>query len=369
MGINHVVIDRLEEGLNTSRAAVIHAHTLEALEHIDVSRSLSDAGLKLHRFSIRDRDRTLMQIAFDQLPSRYSFLLMLPQDVTESILLSKLESLGGRVHRGVTAHEICQNGESVNVGLTLADRRQTIEARYVVGADGMHSIVRRSAGIDFAGSQYEHSFVLADVDMDWSEGRDDVKLFFSPDGLVVVAPLPCGSYRIVATMENAPETPMAADIERILNERGPRDKTVRVSNVYWSSRFRLHHRLAGAYRKGRLLLMGDAAHVHSPAGGQGMNTGLADAMVLGQLLAAALRSKQPDAILDTYQELRRPAAQKVLKLADGLTRMATTRGRFATAARNARLSAMGHIPFAKKKLAMNLSGIARRAASEIPQPM
>ena len=124
--------------------------------------------------------------------------------------------------------------------------------------------------------------MLADVEMDWPLGRDEVSLFFSPAGLVVVAPLPGGTFRIVATLEGAPEHPDVADVQAIVDARGPAAVRAQVRSVVWGSRFRVHHRLAKAYRRGRLLLMGDAAHVHSPAGGQGMNTGLVDAVVLGR---------------------------------------------------------------------------------------
>src|SRR5690606_25698330 len=129
--------------------------------------------------------------------------------------------------------------------------------------DGMQSLVRKTANITFDGAQYEESFILADVHMDWPHGRDDVKLFFSPEGLVVVAPLPNGRFRIVATVDNAPEKPGAPDIQAVLDARGPtRGMAVVHDDVSWSSRFRVHHRLARSYRKGRLFLMGDAAHVH-----------------------------------------------------------------------------------------------------------
>src|SRR5262249_55380973 len=183
-----------------------------------------------------------------------------------------------------------------------------IEARYVVGADGMHSMVRTAAGIEFEGAAYAESFVLADVHMDWPLQRKEVSLFFSAAGLVVVAPLPDGSYRIVATLENAPERPAAEHIQALIDARGPGAQPAEVREVIWSSRFRVHHRLAASYRNDRLFLVGDAAHVHSPAGGQGMNCGLVDACVLGQLLSDVVRGKRAEEALESYETLRRPAA-------------------------------------------------------------
>ena len=206
-GIRHVLVDKLQEGHNTSRAAVIHAHTLEVLESIGVADQMTAHGLKLSTFRIRDRDRALLSLPFDTLASRHAYLMMLPQDVTEKILGDRLAALGGVIHRGVAATAIKQSDAGAEVRLTSPAGEHTLRARYVVGADGMHSAVRAAAGIAYQGAPYEESFVLADVRMDWPLREPEVSLFFSAAGLVVVAPLPGGAYRVVATLQNAPERP------------------------------------------------------------------------------------------------------------------------------------------------------------------
>lgn len=359
-GVDHLLIDRLPSGRNTSRAAVVHAHTLEMLEELGVSEELMRNGLPVSRFAIRDRDRPLVQLSFDTLPSAYRCLLMIPQDVTERVLAERLIALGGSVHRGVEAISVAQDGSGAQATLKTSDGVQTVHAKYIVGADGMHSIVRKATGVAFKGSAYEESFVLADVRMDWSLGRDEVSLFFSPAGLVVVAPLPNGQYRIVATLDNAPERPGIDDIQRLIDARGPQGAANRIEEVVWSSRFRLHHRVVDSYRNNRLLLMGDAAHVHSPAGGQGMNTGLVDAVVLGRTLVKALRDDNPEAALDRYASLRRPAAVEVLALAGRFTGMAMTKSVPSRALRNAFLRILNRLPPAKNRLIMNLSGLSRK---------
>jgi 2-polyprenyl-6-methoxyphenol hydroxylase-like FAD-dependent oxidoreductase len=363
-GISHLIIDKLPEGLNTSRAAVIHVHTLEVLDKLGVARQLADSGLRLKEFRVRDRDRSLLRIPFDGLPSPYPYLLMLPQEQTERILSQRLAALGGGVHRGVTATGVQQDASGATVTLNGHFGERPLRARYVVGGDGMHSVVRAAAGAEFEGGTYEDSFLLADVRMDWPLGTGEVSLFFSPAGMAVVAPLPGNRFRVVATVDRAPERPEAEHIQALLDERGPaRGRTV-VKEVLWSSRFRIHHRLAKSYRCGRLFLMGDAAHVHSPAGGQGMNTGLVDAIVLGQLLEQAIRAGD-DSVLDQYQDLRRPAAEEVLELAGRLTSMATVRGRIRRMGRNAALRIINVFPPARKKLIMNLSGLSRKALAEV----
>jgi 2-polyprenyl-6-methoxyphenol hydroxylase-like FAD-dependent oxidoreductase len=363
-GIDYVLIDKLIEGQAASRAAVVHAHTLEAMQKLGVAERLTAAGKTVSRFSLRERDRALVTLSFDHLPSPFSYLLMIPQDATERILAERLVELGGGIHRGVTATSIEQSTDGVRVCLQDGEIQRSINARYVVGADGMHSLVRESAGIAFDGEGYEHSFVLADVDMEWAHGADEVMLYFTDTGPLVVAPLPNGQYRVVAAMENAPAKPEAHHIQSLFDANGPKDG-VRITSVGWSSRFRIHHRLAKRYRNGRLIVMGDAAHVHSPAGGQGMNCGLVDATVLGRILAAVVSGKRNQSALDLYEKLRRPAAAKVLELAGNLTTMAMTKGAVARAVRNARLTLADHLPPIKHKLIMNLTGLSRRAAAEV----
>jgi 2-polyprenyl-6-methoxyphenol hydroxylase-like FAD-dependent oxidoreductase len=191
-------------------------------------------------------------------------------------------------------------------------------------------------------------------------------LFFSPQGMVVVAPLSGSTFRIVATLADAPERPDLADVQALLDARGPRSGTTQVTKVLWSSRFRLHHRVADTYRHGRLFLAGDAAHVHSPAGGQGMNTGLVDAWVLGRILTEVISGRREESFLDTYQAMRRPAAVKVLKLAGRLTTMATMKHAPQRALRNLLLSTVDRLPKARQQLELGLSGLSRRAAAQLP---
>lgn len=364
-GIRPVIVDRLLAGQNTSRAAVIHAHTLEVLEHIDVTDELERRGLPLTRFTLRDRDKAVLELDFSMLPSRYAQILMIPQDETEAILVERLLALGGEIHRGVSATAIEPDSAGAVVRLDTPDGARAIRARYVVGGDGMHSVVRSAAGITFDGGTYDESFVLADVHMDWGLS-DEVTLFFSQEGMGVVVPLPGNRYRIVAPVEQAPEAPDVAFVQALLDARGPRKAPGRVRDVIWSSRFHVHHRIAARYRAGPLFVMGDAAHVHSPAGGQGMNTGLVDAVVLGRLLADVILGKAPDATLDLYEEKRRPAAVEVLELAGRLTTVATVRSRIGRSLRNAAVRLLGTSPVFRRKLALKVSGLARKGTGMVP---
>ena len=221
----------------------------------------------------------------------------------------------------------------------------------------MHSTVREHAGIPFSGGSYGESFVLADVRLTGGVPLDEVALYFSPAGMMVVAPLPGGVHRIVAPVDDAPEQPGAAHVQALLDARGPQRERARVHDVLWGSRFRVHHRVADRYRAGRVLLAGDAAHVHSPAGGQGMNAGILDAMSLAGALVKALAGDA--AALDAYGAERRPAAKQVVAFADFLTRLATVRPGLRLL-RNGLLAALARLPAFRGRLAWRLSGLVYR---------
>jgi 2-polyprenyl-6-methoxyphenol hydroxylase-like FAD-dependent oxidoreductase len=179
----------------------------------------------------------------------------------------------------------------------------------------------------------------------------------------VVVPLPDDGdqdrYRVVATVADAPERLGIADIQAILDTRGPTPGQARVKNVIWSSRFQVHHRVADHYRAGRVFLTGDAAHVHSPVGGQGMNTGIQDAVALGRLLAR-VQAGEPDTVLDTYQTTRRPVALGVVAFTDRMTRMATLHTQPARILRNATLRLLTRIPTVRRAIAYQLAELATR---------
>ncbi|TDE58200.1 FAD-dependent oxidoreductase [Nonomuraea mesophila] len=355
LGHDVVIVDGQAEGANTSRAAVVHPRTLELLEPYGVTPALVERGAHTPRFTIRDRDRVLVTVPFDGLPTRYPYTLMISQADTEAYLLARLEELGGKVLRPVRVTSFEQDDGGVTAAL---DDGRSVRAAYLVGADGMHSLVRERSGIAFDGGTYAESFTLADVRLSGGVPHDEVVLYFSPAGLVVLAPLPDGLHRIVATVDEAPHEPGAEFVQRLLATRGPEAVPAVVEEVVWGSRFRVHHRIARTYRKGRVLLAGDAAHVHSPAGGQGMNLGIEDAVMLGETLSRVLGGGSPD-LLDGYAEARRPVAGKVVGLASRLTMLATMSAA-RRPVRNLVLRLAGRLPAVRRRLALQLSGLDRR---------
>ena len=353
-GIDPVIIDRQAAGANTSRACVVHARTLEVLEPLGTTNDLLALGVKVPIFRIRDRDRTLITIDFSEIDSPYPFTLMCPQDRIERTLLDRLQALGGEVVRPCQLIGSRPSGPHIEAQVAINGAVNTIAAKWLIGCDGMHSAVRDLSGVEFAGAAYEQHFVLADVHMEWPLSREEVTLFYSPDGLVVVAPLPDDHFRIVATVDEAPESPPADFMQALLDRRGPASDPGRIRDVVWSSRFHIHHRVAKELRKGRILLCGDAAHVHSPAGGQGMNTGIQDGVSLGEALAMTLHDSD-DARLDAWANDRHRVASDVVRMTDRLTRMATMKSKAGQQLRNVAVALAGHMPPVRAALARKLA--------------
>ena len=353
-GHDVVVVDRLAEGANTSRACVIHPRTLEVLEELGVTKRLVELGLELQDFAIRAGDQELIPVGFAQLPTAYPFVTMIPQPVTEQVLLDRLEELGGSVLRPYAATGLTQTADGATVTL---DNGDVIEAQYVVAADGMHSTIRELAGLRMPGNTLELSLSLVDVRVGGGLPTDEVGLYFASAGMLVVAPLPDGSFRLVAEVPDAPEHPDLAFAQQLLADRGPRTAHPDVTEVVWGSRFRIHERVADKYRAGRVLLAGDAAHTHSPAGGQGMNLGLRDAVTLADALDQALKGDESG--LDVYATNNRAEAVRVIGLAHRLTRLANV-PYAVRPVRNAVLRLIGRVGKTQNGLAKQLAGFPER---------
>lgn len=354
-GIDAMVVDALPSGANTSRAAVVNARSLELLEDLDVSRRLVKAGLAAPRFTMRQGSQVLIQVDFSDLPTSYPYSLMISQADTEQALAERFNELGGRVIRPKTVSRLSQDATGVTATFDDGD---SIRAAYVIGADGMHSTVRHQAGIGFTGGEFAESFTLADVRVTGEAPTDEVILFYGNEGLTVLAPLPGGIYRIVAPAAQAPQVPTTEFVQGLLDTRGFGPGRTLVTELVWGSRFRIHHRVADSYRAGRLILTGDAAHVHSPAGGQGMNLGITDAVALAGALTEVLGGGS-DTALDAYSATQRARARQVLKLTGRLTKVSTM-PRPLRPLRNSAMRLAANVPPARRRLAWRLSGLINR---------
>jgi len=348
-GLRCRVIDQLAEPVVYSKAQIIHARTLELLEANGASARLVAHGVMVHGLSIYTPElKRLAHIAFEPVPSRYEYMLSISQHETEQTLASYLIERGVQVERGVRLDRFTQDDSGVTARLfSPSGQEETVKASYLLGCDGAHSTVRKALGVSFEGSAYEQRLIQADVRLDWSlqHTHDEVVAFMAGTGFLGVFPLPGDRrYRMLTFVEPDEHLlPVLPTFQRLMDERGP--KGSRVSDPAWMVDFRIHRRMVSQYRAGRVFLAGDAAHIHSPAGGQGMNNGIQDAMNLAWKLALVHKGRARPELLDSYHAERHPIAASMLEGTDTFTkvfsRVASLRHPIAIALREKLVEFMG----------------------------
>ena len=356
------IIDRAQERSQTSKALAIFPRTLELLETMCIADHFLAAGHRLNGLSLHHRAEQISQIDLTSVTSPFPFALALPQSETERILSAHLATQGVEVKRGVELTALTQSTDAARAVFRQSDgREETVETPWLIGCDGAHSTTRRALGMDFEGAQYDESFILADVRLESPLARDRVHLFLGDDGLLGVFPFGEQRWRIVANIppqsreENLPDVTLA-DVQALLGRRAP--SGCQASDPVWLARFHISHRKVRQFRQLRVFLAGDAAHIHSPAGGQGMNTGMQDAFNLAWKLALVVRGAAPTGLLASYHEEREPIAKEVLNLTDRITRMATTRNSVTRSVRDFLLPLVSGIDFVGEKIAERLAGLA-----------
>jgi len=327
------IVDRQLDRVHESRALAIQPRTLEVLTGLGIADTMVQRGNPAVRLQVHSWGRTAELRLFDigLEDTAYTFLLFLSQAETEAILDQHLTDNGVIVERGVELAGLDQDAHQVVCTLEHPDGgTEQIEARYVVGCDGAHSSVRRHAGIDFTGSAYPQTFVLADLAVD---GLDPgaAHVYLSRAGLLFFFPLGHPApWRLLGMRpptadEPGAEAPSLDDLHSLADHYTA--GSLRLQDPVWSTYFHIHHRHATRYRSGRVFLAGDAAHVHSPAGAQGMNTGIQDAWNLGWKLALVARGHANPGLLDTYETERQPVGTNVLRLTDRAFTIATSTNR------------------------------------------
>jgi 2-polyprenyl-6-methoxyphenol hydroxylase-like FAD-dependent oxidoreductase len=348
--VDVTLLERRDTESNLTRAFGVHARTLEHLDARGLADELLGEGAQVARLSLFDHIR----IDLSTLPTRFPFLLITPQYNVEQALEKRASAAGAHIVRGAEVTAVRQDPDGVELTVDGA----TVRAAYAVGADGVHSAVRNALGLPFPGKSVLTSIMLADVRLAHPP-PDVLAVNAVGDAFAFVAPFGDGWHRIFAwdRRHQLPDTaPVTLDDIREVTRRAL-GTDFGLQEARWMSRFHSDERQAPHYRVGRVFLAGDAAHVHSPAGGQGMNTGLQDAANLGWKLAATAQGRAPDGLLDTYESERHPVGELVLRSSGAIIRMAMIQSRAGRLARNLVGGAVLKLPPVARKAAGTLSGI------------
>ena len=358
-GVPVRIIEKRLGRVMESRANGVHSRTVEIFSDLGIAEELIDSGNRVHALSFRNPRRRLFQIDFRHLDAPYPFMLVVPQHQTQRLLDSTLEALGVAIEWGVELTGLHDRGPFVEVHTRDATGvARQFEAPYVIGCDGVRSAVRELVGIPFEGADYGQDWLGSDIDIHWDLPEDEAHVFVSERGTLPCFPFGRGHWRMFAPqVPNRSATraaPDLAEMQALAAARGPAG--IRVDNPTWLGVFRASRASASRYRSGRVFLAGDALHVHSPAAGQGMNTGIGDAYNLGWKLARVVQGGAGDGLLDTYQLERAPAAAGVLQLTHFLVRV------FGEHTRRAKLLRSGVLP-----LASRFSTAQRRAGARLGQ--
>ena len=322
------IVDKDDGPGETSRAMAVHARTLEFYAQFGFADEIVRKGRKVERVAIRAAGALKGTLPFGDVGvglSPFPFVLAFPQDEHEGVLVAQLAALNVAVERrtALTAYE--QDDDGVRATLETPAGAETCAASYIAGCDGAHSSVRELSGIGLPGGTYAQRFFVADVKMSGAAAADSLSICLTDQDFCLVFPLhEPGRGRLIGIVPNEVQTDDVRfdDVAAAVGQNTGLD----IAEVAWFSTYRVHHRVSDRFRAGRAFLLGDAAHLHSPVGGQGMNTGLGDASNLGWKLAAVHAGRAAPALLDSYEPERRAFARRLVATTDRAFTPLTNRG-------------------------------------------
>jgi 2-polyprenyl-6-methoxyphenol hydroxylase-like FAD-dependent oxidoreductase len=333
-GVTVRIIDQSSGPGESSRAMVVQARTLELYRQLGMADDVVAAGYQTPAMNMWVQGKHKAQIGLvdaGQAISPYPFVLVFPQDRHEQFLVERLRALGVEVERQTQLLSFTDKGDHVEVLLKQPDGQQeTCAAAYLAGCDGARSPVRHQMGSGFEGGTYRQLFYVADVVARGVNPADEAHIAFDKsDFLLMLYYGQAGQYRFIGTVrDERAERPETLAFEDVGHD-AIQSLNIAVEKVNWFSTYRVHHRVTDHFRRGRAFLLGDAAHVHSPAGGQGMNTGILDAINLAWKFAAVLNGQASESLLDSYEAERQAFARKLVETTDRLFTFATAEGGFA----------------------------------------
>lgn len=352
-GVPVRIIDRSAGPGTTSRAMAVQARTLELYRQLGIADAVIAAGHQNPAVNMWARGQRRAQILLADAGTGltpYPFVLVYPQDHHERLLAERLRELGVTVERNTELLAFADSGTKVSARLRTPDGEETCEAAWLAGCDGARSTVRHQLGTGFEGGTYRHVFYVADVEISGLQPPGQLHIAFDKGDFVLLIAYGEGdAYRLIGTVQD--ERAERADTLTFddISHAALTGLALQVRKVNWFSTYRVHHRVASGFRSGRAFLLGDAAHVHSPAGGQGMNTGIHDAINLAWKLAAVLKGRAGDSLLDTYASERQAFARRLVDTTDRVFTFVTRDGDIAD--------------FVKTHIAPSVMGLVTKAGS------
>lgn len=334
LGVKFRIIDKSAEPGTTSRALAVQARTLELYQQLDLTEPIVAKGHKVPAVNLWVKGEAAARIDFSNVGAGltpYPFLHIFPQDQHERLLIERLAAFGVAVERRTELAGFSERGDHILARLRGGDGNEIeAESRYIVGCDGAHSLVRESLGTGFPGGTYQQIFYVADVDASGPVANGELHIDLDEADFLGVFPLSGqGRVRLVGTVRDEQAKPGRSLKFEDVSDRAIRHLKVAIEKVNWFSTYHVHHRVTQHFRRSRAFLAGDAAHIHSPAGGQGMNTGIGDAINLAWKLAAVVGGRAPDALLDSYEAERIGFARRLVATTDRVFSFATAEGRIA----------------------------------------
>lgn len=357
-GINCRVVDKSPHRATQSRAIAIHSRTVEIFDLMGLADDFLAAGHRISGVNVFGDSERIAHADFRELATRHPYVLGVPQDETERILEEQVGRLGPRVERNTELIAVEQRDDGISARLRIGDQTEEVEADWILGCDGAHSTVREQLGIPFSGATYPELFVLADIKIAGELDHAEAQVWLHRDGALAFFPLPEDRWRLI--IANSPadwkDEPSLDQCQALVDQRGPGG--IRLADPRWSAVFRIHRREAGRFRQGRAFLLGDAAHIHSPIGGQGMNMGIHDAFNLAWKLSSALRNGNNPQLLDSYEAERKPIDEAVIRQTDRATRLVSLHGPVSRFVRDHLMSLATQIPAVAEKLGNTISGLA-----------
>jgi 2-polyprenyl-6-methoxyphenol hydroxylase-like FAD-dependent oxidoreductase len=359
-GVDVRIIDKAAAPADKSKALVIWSRTLELLDIQGCTQPFIGAGTKVVGTNIIADGKVLVHVDLRTAHSAYRYALMIPQNDTERLLTEQLTQLGVQVERGIELTSFLDDGQGVSATLRHANgNEEAFRASYLAACDGAHSTVRHELAVPFEGDTMPSDWVLADLDIDGDLSKDELTICWAPDGVLIYFPISGARFRVIADVGKASTesmpTPTLDTVQALMDGRGP--SGLRAHDPIWLSGFRINERKVKDYRRGRVFLSGDAAHVHSPAGGQGMNTGMQDAFNLAWKLAMVWQGQASPDLLDSYSPERSAIGDQVLRSAGNMTRVALLRNPILRELRNLAAGGLGHIPALQQRMVDQLSEV------------